>query len=83
MDEQREPFVWWVKLHDVPWAPTSLELRRNGTVLGRWREPNGSSTVHILTEDRMRMFGYEKCYCSPLDKDTVNERCPAHAAVCI
>lgn len=81
MKPSPEPFVWWVKVREVAGAPTALALDRSG-LWGRWITDVGIIWSALYDEDMYR-WGYEKCFCSPLDEYAVNDRCPAHASVCI
>lgn len=83
MADQREPFVWWVKVRDVPGAPDTFYMEKSGRYWGNWDADWRGYGMRPMTDFDFRFWGFEKCYCSPLDAGTVNERCPAHASVCI
>lgn len=70
------PWVWWVRVADNAAAPDSLYLSADGKMSGGWKCPGGT-IVMPLTDDEMRLLGYEKCFCPPW-RD-VDPDCPAHA----
>jgi hypothetical protein len=76
--EEIHPFVWWVKIKHVPDAPDEFVLRKNGSLIGRWRDRHGGAWVHLMSDDRMRLYGYEKCFCDPFGGPPAPD-CIAHA----
>lgn len=81
-----EPYVWWVKIKDVPGAPTHFELRRDGSMWAttmQWDSAELAWRAMRMTDELMRSVGYEKCFCDPQVRGEVADGCPAHASACI
>lgn len=68
------PWVWWVKVRDVPGAPVSFELHGRGVLTGRYHD---DFQMPLLDSD-LRFYGYERCYCSPVRGFPPTPDCPAH-----
>lgn len=49
----------WVKVKDVPGAPTSFQLMKNGVLVG-WHETNGVKHGAPLSEEDLKRWGYRK-----------------------
>lgn len=80
------PHAWWVKVRDVPGAPASFELRRDG---GLWAKRvewagNGRDRCTLervavrMTDEKMRAAGFERCFCDPAEHGRAADDCPAH-----
>lgn len=76
-DDLPQPWVSWVKIRDESDAPVGFELHGPVLLLGRFADCE-QATLFGLTDDDMRRYGYERCYCSPLDRYAPVEDCAAH-----
>lgn len=71
--DRPRPWVWWVRVRDVPEAPASFVKHGNGPWWGWW--DNGHAVA--LHEAELRRYGFERCYCPPAPLRPAGD-CPAH-----
>lgn len=73
-DDSPHPWVWWVRVRDVLGGPTAFTMYGDGALWAWWAD----GYFAPMRDADMRRYGYERCYCSPLDGFTPTGDCPAH-----